>query len=171
MSRAYDVHANATRLFLSLIVLSLLLGYAAAGPPPQPLLTSSTLSSSTTTIASSSSGLSSTTTIASSSSGSSGAATPLTSLLTSELCGIVYSIQSVVGVLALALFLIGGVMYAIAHFLPPSVDYRKNLIGWATAMITGGVIGLIVVIIAPMLVNMFAGASASVGGAAIPLGC
>ena len=32
-------------------------------------------------------------------------------------------------------------------------------------------IGLIVVIIAPMLVNMFAGASASVGGAAISLGC
>lgn len=95
----------------------------------------------------------------------------MTSLLSSELCGIVSSIQTIVGVLALALFLIGGLMYAIAHFLPPSVEYRKSLMGWATAMITGGVIGLIVVIIAPMLVGMFAGAASTVGGGAIGVSC
>ena len=93
----------------------------------------------------------------------------LTTLLSSELCGIVNSIRAVVGVLALALFLIGGVMYAIAHFLPPSVDFRKSLTGWSTAMITGGIIGLIVVIIAPSVVQMFTNAASTLGSGSISL--
>lgn len=93
----------------------------------------------------------------------------LTTLLSSELCGIVDSIRAIVGVLALALFLIGGVMYAIAHFLPPSVEFRKSLTGWSTAMITGGIIGLIVVIIAPSVVQMFTNAANSLSTTSINL--
>jgi hypothetical protein len=60
-------------------------------------------------------------------------------------------------------------MYAIAHFLPPSVEFRKSLTGWSTAMITGGIIGLIVVIIAPSVVQMFTNAANSLSTTSINL--
>ncbi len=88
----------------------------------------------------------------------------LLSSLSVTLCGFVTGIRTVIGALALALFLIGGVLYAIAHFLPTSLDYRKNLIGWSTAMIVGGIIGLIVVILAQPLISTFTGIGTSVGG-------
>ena len=95
----------------------------------------------------------------------------LLSSLSLALCGIVRGIQVFVGILALALFMIGGTMYAVAHFIPTSVDFRKSLQGWSSAMVIGGVIGLVVVIIAPALVNLFAGFSTAVGGSAITAGC
>ena len=85
------------------------------------------------------------------------------------LCGIIQGIRTFVGILAIALFLIGGVLYAVAHFIPTSVDFRKSLQGWSTAMIIGGIIGLIVVIIAQPLVTLFAGFSSAGGGSSIPI--
>lgn len=93
----------------------------------------------------------------------------LLSSLSMTLCGIIDGIRTFVGILAIALFLIGGVLYAVAHFIPTSVDFRKSLTGWSTAMIVGGIIGLIVVIIAQPLVTTFAGFSTSVGASSIPI--
>ncbi|MDE1854816.1 MAG: hypothetical protein KGH57_00640 [Candidatus Micrarchaeota archaeon] len=93
----------------------------------------------------------------------------ITAALSSELCGIVNNIRAIVGILALALFLIGGVMYAVGHFLPTSLDYRKSLLGWATAMITGGVIGLIVVLLAPFIVGLVTGLGQTAAGSSINL--
>lgn len=73
-------------------------------------------------------------------------------------------IRDIVGAVAMALFLTGGVLYAISHFLPTSLDYRKSLIGWATAMIIGGLIGLIVVIMAQPIVLLFTNIGTSLGG-------
>lgn len=95
----------------------------------------------------------------------------LVNALTSQLCGMVSAIRSVVGALAIALFLLGGIMYAIAHFLPTSLEYRKNLMGWATAMIIGGVIGLIVVIIANPIVRLIANFGNLAGGNSVTLPC
>lgn len=95
------------------------------------------------------------------------ATTPLTTALTAQLCGIVDNIRAVVGILALALFLIGGVLYAIAHFLPTSLDYRKSLVGWSTAMITGGIIGLIVVLLAPFIVQTINSLGGTGGGSSL----
>jgi hypothetical protein len=91
----------------------------------------------------------------------------LVSSLSITFCGFVTGIRTIIGIIALCLFLIGGVMYAIAHFLPSSLDYRKNLMGWATAMIVGGVIGLVIVVLAQPLVNMIGGFSTAAGGTAI----
>jgi hypothetical protein len=93
----------------------------------------------------------------------------LLSSLSLALCGIIGGIRTFVGILAIALFLIGGVLYAVAHFIPTSVDFRKSLQGWSTAMIVGGIIGLVVVIIAEPLVTTFAGFSTAAGGSSIPI--
>lgn len=87
------------------------------------------------------------------------------SSITSSLCNIISTIQGVVGVIALALFILGGAMYAIAHMLPAAGNIKGNMQGWALGMIIGGIVGLIIVIIAPGLISMIitsAGGSAHV---------
>ena len=98
------------------------------------------------------------------------AASDITAALSSQLCGIVSGIRSIVGILALALFLMGGVMYAVAHFLPTSLDYRKSLIGWSTAMIIGGIIGLVVVLLAPFIVGLITNIGQTAAGSSVNIG-
>ena len=87
------------------------------------------------------------------------------SIISVTLCGLVNGVRDVVGALAIALFLMGGALYAIAHLLPTSLEYRKSLIGWAQAMIIGGLIGFIVVILAQPIVNLFATIAGGIPGA------
>lgn len=82
--------------------------------------------------------------------------------LSSQLCAIVADVRDIIGIFALVLFLIGGVLYAAAHFMPAAGQIRGNLQGWAMGMIIGGVIGLILVIIAPSIVSAIASFSNSV---------
>ena len=91
--------------------------------------------------------------------------------VTSQICGIVNTIRTVVGVLAIALFIAGGAIYAVAHLLPAAGNVRAGAQGWSMAMIVGGVIGLVLVIIAPYIVNMVVGFSTSApnGGGSITL--
>lgn len=91
-----------------------------------------------------------------------------TGTLTSALCGIIKAVRTVVGVLAICLFLVGGILYAVAHFLPTSVDLRKSMMSWSTAMITGGIIGLIIVIIAAPLVSLVINFGTQVGSTSLP---
>jgi hypothetical protein len=93
----------------------------------------------------------------------------LVSSLSVTFCGFVSGIRAIIGIIALCLFLVGGVTYAIAHFLPSSLDYRKNLISWATAMIIGGIIGLIVVVVAQPVINLIAGFGNAAGGTMLPV--
>jgi hypothetical protein len=73
-------------------------------------------------------------------------------------------VRSIVGILALALFMLGGVLYATSHFLPTNMEFKKSLSAWATAMIIGGVIGLVIVLIAQPLVTMIIGVGNAAGG-------
>lgn len=75
-------------------------------------------------------------------------------LLTSTLCGIVGGVRAVVGDLALALFLLGGILYASAHFLPSAGNLKPQAQSWSMAMLIGGVIGVILVIVAPLIVSI-----------------
>lgn len=96
------------------------------------------------------------------------------SIISVTLCGFVSGVRNIVGILALALFLIGGVLYAISHFLPSSLEFKKSLTSWSTAMIVGGIIGLIVVLLAQPLVQLITGvgsAAASTSANAIPITC
>lgn len=93
----------------------------------------------------------------------------LTTSLSAQLCNIVNGIRAVVGILALALFLLGGVMYAVSHFLPGDVEIKKSMTAWSTAMITGGIIGLIIVLLAQPIVSLVNGIGGSAGNGASSL--
>ncbi len=89
------------------------------------------------------------------------------SVISSSLCGIITTIQDVVGVIALALFILGGAFYAVAHMLPAAGNLKGNLQGWSLGMIVGGIVGLVIVIIAPSVISMITSTSSNIGS----LGC
>jgi hypothetical protein len=89
------------------------------------------------------------------------AATTASTVVSSALCGIIGTIQTVVGVIALALFILGGAFYAIAHMMPAAGNLRGNLQGWSLGMIVGGIVGLIIVIIAPGIISTIASTAGS----------
>jgi hypothetical protein len=77
-------------------------------------------------------------------------------IISSSLCGIITNVQAVVGVIALALFVLGGACYGIAHMLPAAGNIKGSMQGWALGMVIGGIVGLIIVIIAPGIINLIA---------------
>jgi len=79
------------------------------------------------------------------------------SLLSSVFQSIVTIVQTIIGVFAIALFMIGGILYAAAHFMPAAGQIRANMQGWAMGMILGAIVGLILVLIAPYLVSFIKG--------------
>ena len=74
--------------------------------------------------------------------------------ISAEFCNIVAYVRDIVGVFALAMFLIGGILYAAGHFMPAAGNIRSTTQGWAMGMIIGGIVGLILVIIAPYLLGV-----------------
>lgn len=73
--------------------------------------------------------------------------------ITSQLCGIVNGVRTVIGVIALVMFLVGGVLYAVGHFMPAAGQIKASMQGWSMGMILGGVIGVILVILAPFIIS------------------
>ncbi|MDE1851206.1 MAG: hypothetical protein KGH69_00770 [Candidatus Micrarchaeota archaeon] len=85
--------------------------------------------------------------------------------ISQQLCGIVDTIRSIIGILALLLFIAGGALYAVAHVMPAAGNLKGNLQGWSVGMIVGGVVGLIIVLTAPWVLSSiigFAGGKVSV---------
>ncbi len=80
-----------------------------------------------------------------------------TSALTNALCGIVNGIGTVLSILALLMFILGGTLYAFAHFLPATGNFRGNMQGWGMGMLMGGIIALVLYIIAPFIVGQIIG--------------
>ena len=91
---------------------------------------------------------------------------PNTIGIQNTLCSVVAGVQEVVGVIAILLFVLGGVMYAIAHMMPSAGQLRGNLQGWSMGMIVGGIVGLILVLLAPGIVG-FIVSSAAAGGSSV----
>jgi hypothetical protein len=87
----------------------------------------------------------------------------------SELCSLVHAVQSIIGIIALVLFLLGGLLYAISHFLPTNLEFKKSMTTWSTAMIVGGVIGLVLVLIAQPLISLIIGFGQTAGAGSVPL--
>ena len=76
--------------------------------------------------------------------------------VSSAFCALVSTVRSIIALFAVVMFLVGGVLYAIAHFLPTTGQLKGSLQGWALGMILGGIVGVILVIIAQPVVNMVA---------------
>jgi hypothetical protein len=80
--------------------------------------------------------------------------TTSTSIIDTKICQIITVVRGIVGFLVLLLFIIGAIIYAIGHFLPASGNFKTNAQAYGIGMIIGGILGLILVIIAPYLVTM-----------------
>ncbi len=85
------------------------------------------------------------------------AASNTINMLSSSFCGIVNLVKSVISLVALLMFIAGGVLYAIGHFLPAAGQIKGSMQGWAMGMIIGGIVGIILVILAQPIVSMVAG--------------
>lgn len=75
------------------------------------------------------------------------------------LCSLVNTIQDAVFIVALALLTLGGALYAIAHILPGQT--KGALQGYGMGMIIGGVVGVILVALAPFVVTTLVGQAAT----------
>ncbi|MGC9129598.1 MAG: hypothetical protein ACP5GB_01815 [Candidatus Micrarchaeia archaeon] len=76
--------------------------------------------------------------------------------VSSAFCALVNTVRSIIALFAVVMFLIGGVLYAIGHFLPNAGQLKGSVQGWAIGMILGGIVGVVLVIIAQPIVNMVA---------------
>ncbi|MDE1851033.1 MAG: PKD domain-containing protein, partial [Candidatus Micrarchaeota archaeon] len=75
--------------------------------------------------------------------------------LQSTLCGIVALLNMVLYTLALALFVIGGVLYTLAHTLPSQA--RGMMQGYGAGIMMGGISVAIIALIAPYVLALFLG--------------
>jgi hypothetical protein len=77
--------------------------------------------------------------------------------LSSALCTAVKTIKASVTIIAVAMFVVGGLLYAIGNLLTGSM--KQSAHGWAQSLLIGGIVGIILVILAQPLVNLIAGAA------------
>ena len=85
------------------------------------------------------------------------ATTTFASNVNEQLTSLVEMLRNIVPVISLGLFVFAGVIYAIGQVF--DVQTRQKAQGWAMAMIVGGIIGLLIVIVAPWLVSFLLGFS------------
>ncbi|MGC9149667.1 MAG: hypothetical protein ACP5FX_00935 [Candidatus Micrarchaeia archaeon] len=76
------------------------------------------------------------------------------SQVSSVLCQIVTGIKSVVTVIAVAMFVVGGVLYAVGNLLTGGM--KQSAHGWAQGLIIGGLVGIVLVILAEPIVSTIA---------------
>lgn len=82
-----------------------------------------------------------------------GSSTSASGAVVIQLCSIVLAVRTIVGVMALTMFLMGAILYSIGHFLPVAGQVKASMQGWSMGMIMGGIIGVILVIIAPFIIT------------------
>ncbi len=76
------------------------------------------------------------------------------SSITSALCSIVNVVKSIIGILALVMFILGGALYGVAHFLPAAGNLRSGLQGWGMGMIMAGFIAFVIYLIAGYVIGV-----------------
>jgi hypothetical protein len=77
-----------------------------------------------------------------------------TTLISRQLCAVINGIKGIAVVLAVAMFVIGGILYAVGNLLTGAM--KQSAHGWAQGLIIGGVVALVLVLIAQPLVGIFA---------------
>jgi len=89
------------------------------------------------------------------------AANNTTSTITSALCGINSMIKAILPTIALAMFLLAGLAYAAGQAFGAETKGRAQ--NWAMSLLVGGIIGLVLAILAPTIVGFFAGTATGLG--------
>ncbi|MEW6328567.1 MAG: hypothetical protein AB1468_00470 [Candidatus Micrarchaeota archaeon] len=80
-----------------------------------------------------------------------------------QLGGVCYTIVSIVPIVALLMFVTAGLVYAAGQIMGAETRSRANV--WSTAMLVGGIIGLVLAASAPYFLQIFA--QAALGGTSI----
>jgi len=83
--------------------------------------------------------------------GTGGTGTISSQAVVNEIKSICTSIKTVVFILGLALMILGGALYAGAHVMPGAT--KGQIQGYGMGMLVGGVIGVIIALIAPFVLN------------------
>lgn len=73
--------------------------------------------------------------------------------ISSTLCGIIVGISQIIAILAIFMFVLGGVLYAFAHFLPAAGNLKGSMQGWGMGVLMGGIIMIILYVLAPYIVG------------------
>jgi hypothetical protein len=79
--------------------------------------------------------------------------TSIATALAAQICTIKYLIYGLLPTVALVMFLLGGLAYAAGQAFGAETKARAQ--NWAMALLVGGVIGIVLVILAPALLSVF----------------
>jgi len=74
-----------------------------------------------------------------------------------QMMQVVDLLKNIVPIISLALFIFAGLVYAIGQVFDAQTRHKAQ--NWALAMITGGIIGFLLVLVAPYLVEFLMGFS------------
>jgi hypothetical protein len=77
---------------------------------------------------------------------------PTATALVTAICNVFNTVKTIIFILAILLFVLGGVLYAGSNMLPSS--QRGEFQGYGMAMIIGGVVGLAITLAAPYVLNI-----------------
>jgi hypothetical protein len=91
----------------------------------------------------------------------SGASGESISAIQSSLCSVIGIVAAVIEVLAIFMFVLGGIFYAFAHFMPAAGNLKGSMQGWGMGLIMGSIIMLILYILAPFVVSKILSFSSS----------
>lgn len=80
--------------------------------------------------------------------------------VTSALCDVANAVFSVIFILGLMLMIIGAAMYAAAHIMP--AQQKGSLQGYGMGMIIGGIVGVVLALLATPILGLIANASGQV---------
>jgi hypothetical protein len=87
--------------------------------------------------------------------------TGMASNISAALCTFKVLVRGVLPALSLVLFLFAGLAYAAGQVF--GSEMRAKAQGWAMALLVGGIIGIVLAVLAPILVTIFVNAGAGAG--------
>jgi len=75
--------------------------------------------------------------------------------ISNQLCNIKNLIVGIIPTIALIMFLLAGLVYAAGQTF--GAEMKAKAQGWAMSLLVGGIVGIVIAVIAPLLVDTFIG--------------
>jgi hypothetical protein len=77
----------------------------------------------------------------------------------STLCGIISTISSVIFIIAIFMFVLGSILYGVAHMFPAAGNLKGSTQGWGIGMIIGGIIAIVLYLLSSFIITHLAALS------------
>ena len=85
--------------------------------------------------------------------------------ISNQLCNIRNLITGIIPTIALIMFLLAGLAYAAGQTF--GAEMKAKAQGWAMSLLVGGIVGILIAVVAPFLVNVFIGMGGGISGATV----